>query len=277
MTTVIAYGGGVQSTALVVLAATGAIRADVALFCNVGDDSEHPATITYVRDVATPWAHEHGFTVETLHKRKRDGTPAETLLERLMRPESRSLPIPVRMPDTGAPGTRSCTADYKIQVIGRWLRERGHGKTLGPADVMIGISTDEIQRAGRGRDEKWERRVYPLLDLGLSRTDCKNVIRDAGLAVPPKSACYFCPFHRPATWREMRRDEPDLFAKSQQLEDTLNERRDLLGKDRVYLTRFGRRLSDAIPEAQPALFDVTDLDNPTDIGEDGCDEGVCFV
>ena len=48
---VISYGGGVQSTAMVVLAVQGRIDADVALFSNVGDDSEHPATLEYVRNV----------------------------------------------------------------------------------------------------------------------------------------------------------------------------------------------------------------------------------
>jgi hypothetical protein len=53
---------------------------------------------------------------------------------------------------------------------------------------------------------------------------------------------------------EMARDEPELFAKAQLLEDTLNERRDELGKDRVYLTRFGKRLTEAVGVAQTPLF-----------------------
>jgi len=74
----ISYGGGVQSTALLVLAAQRKIDFTVALFCNVGDDSEHPATLDYVREVATPWAAEHGITVHELHRVKRDGS-RETL------------------------------------------------------------------------------------------------------------------------------------------------------------------------------------------------------
>ena len=77
-----------------------------------GDDSEHPATLTYVRDVFTPWAAERGLRVEELHRIPVRGVAAgevETLWGRLMRPGSRSLPIPVRM-SNGAPGTRSCTA-----------------------------------------------------------------------------------------------------------------------------------------------------------------------
>ena len=267
----ISYGGGVQSSAMIVLAVQGHIDADVGLFANVGDDSEHPATLAYVRDVMVPWATGHKFPIHELRKVNVRGAHVgeETLWNRLMRPESRSLPIPIRM-SNGAPGTRSCTADYKIGVIGSWLRK--HGATAAdPAIVNIGISTDEIERAGRGRDASYERRTYPLLDLGLSRNDCMNIIAAADLPVPGKSACFFCPFHRPATWAEMRRDEPELFARAQLLEDTLNVRRDMHGKDHVWLTRFNKRLSDAIGVAQD------ELDFSSDIGATGCDEGVCFT
>jgi hypothetical protein len=69
----------------------------------------------------------------------------------------------------------------------------------------------------------------------------------------------------------MRRDEPELFEKSQELEDTLNERRQTLGKDEVWLTRFNARLSDAITEAQTPLF----TDGAFNDGQ--CDEGYCWT
>lgn len=264
---VISYGGGVQSTALLVMAATHQIDpVDAVLFANVGDDSEHPATLAYVRDVAKPWAQSRGLTVELLDRRRRDGT-VETLWGRLMRDGSRSLPIPVRM-SNGAPGRRSCTADFKIAVIGKWLR--AHGATAdNPADVLIGISWDEIERLGNKRVAAYERVQYPLVDQRLTREHCKRIIEAAGLPVPPKSSCFFCPFHRPSVWAAMRRDEPALFEKSARLEDTLNARRQMLGKDSVYLTRFARPLVDAIAEADPLL----DFGGP---GET-CDEGYCFT
>ena len=156
---VISYGGGVQSTAMVIMAAThdpefetacgGPI--DAALFSNVGDDSEHPATLDYVRNVIQPWAAQH---------------------------------------DLPAPG---------------------------------------------------------------------------------KSSCYFCPFHRPSTWAEMRRDEPDLFWKSVEIETMLNERRKKLEKDNVWFTRFNKPLDEAIGEAQ------TQLPGLESIEESGCDTGHCFT
>jgi hypothetical protein len=268
MLRVISYGGGVQSTALCVLAAQGKIgKVDAALFSNVGTDSEHPATVTYVRQVMVPWAAAHGLDVHELHRVRRDGTP-ETLMQNLTRPESRSIPIPVRM-ENGAPGTRQCTDVFKIKVVRRWLRDNGVTKKQ-PATVLVGFSTDEMQRVNNRRLSPYEIPEHPLLNLGLNREACKGVIRDAGLPIPGKSACYFCPFHRPAEWSRLRRDEPELFRKSVDLERFLNERRDTLGKDHVYLTRFSKPLDDAIAETPPELpFD--------EIGSQSCDEGYCWT
>jgi hypothetical protein len=267
----ISYGGGVQSTAMIVLAVTGKLPHgpwDVALFSNVGDDSEHPATLEYVRNVMQPWAAERGFPVHELHRIKRDGS-IETLWGRLMKPNSRSLPIPIRMPDTGAPGKRSCTFDFKITVVGKWLKAHGASKD-NPATVAIGISTDEIQRVSNKRVEPYESPVYPLIDLGLSRSDCMRVIESAGLPIPHKSSCFFCPFHRPLMWSEMARDEPELFAKACELESTLIERRKTLERDPVYLTRFGKPLADAIKPAQEMLpMFSPDIET--------CDEGYCWT
>ena len=267
---VVSYGGGVQSTALLALAAAARIPHRTFLFSNVGDDSEHPGTIAFVRDHAIPFAERHGIALHVLHRTRRDGT-RETLLGRLTKAGSRSIPIPVRMSNTGAPGTRSCTMDFKLRVIAKWLKAHGASPSA-PAHVAIGFSTDEAHRMS-GKVRAFEIVEYPLLDLLLSRDDCKQIIRDAGLPVPPKSSCYFCPFHRPSMWQQMRKHEPDLFAKSIALEDLLNERRDLLGKDHVYLTRFGKPLREAIvDDGQIDMFPILAAPDT-----DTCDSGACWT
>jgi hypothetical protein len=266
----VSYGGGVQSTALLVLAAQRRIDFPLFLMANVGDDSEDPRTLAYVRDVAAPYANDHGIELALLNRAKRDKS-VETLWGRLMREGSRSLPIPVRM-SNGAPGIRSCTADFKIAVIGKELKRRGASHDT-PATVGIGISVDEIHRANNRRVERYERIVYPLIGVGeetglrLNRLDCERVIRENGLPVPPKSSCFFCPFHRPTEWADLARTRPDLFEKSCQLEDTLNDRRAALGKDSVYLTRFGVPLREAIDTGQELL----------PLAETGCDGGWCMT
>jgi hypothetical protein len=348
------YGGGHQSTALLVLAAREVIPTRTFLFCNVGDDSEHPGTLEYVREVAAPYAAFHGLDLQTLTRRRRDGRE-ETLMGRLLNPlpckrcsgtglvngpaddeeptgdpeaealaasdvrpcpecggagerESRSLPIPVRM-SNGAPGNRSCTADFKIRVVGRWLK--AHGATEDhPATVSIGISLDEIHRAHTRTKDAWERVVYPLVGVGIDtglamrRDDCdrtiaaeplppevatqvKQAVADgrlttpsvvrqleqtgyAQMPIPPKSSCYFCPFHKPTAWADLARESPELFAKSCELEDTLNRRRTMLGKDPVFLTRFAIPLREAIDTDQPLLPGMDEADG-------ACDSGYCWT
>lgn len=262
---VFSFGGGWQSTAALVLAARGDLDFTTFAFANVGDDSEHPDTLTYIRDHAIPFAATHGLALHVLHRVTRDGT-AETLYGRLTREGSRSVPIPVRM-SNGAPGNRNCTADFKIKVIGNWVKARGATRD-NPATVGVGISVDEIHRANARRAEPHEHIVYPLLDLRLRRSDCPAIIRSAGLPIPPKSSCWFCPFHRIEAWAEMRRTRPDLFERACQLEDLLNRRRETLGKDHVYLTRYGTPLHKVVPDAQVLPF--------TD-DESGCDSGWCFT
>ena len=311
---VISYGGGVQSTALMVLAARRVINFRTLLMANVGDDSEHPETLRFVREVAAPYAAEHGLGLHLLDRVRRDGS-VETLWGRLMRDGSRSLPIPVRM-DNGAPGRRSCTADFKIRVLGKWVKERGaHGgracdahafsaacQHLGKAPcrkapcrlhpdsactkcrqpnlatVAIGISADEIMRANNRRVEAHERIVYPLVGIGeetglrMARQDCVRLIQSEGLPVPRKSSCFFCPFHRPAAWVDLRRERPDLFERAAEMESTLNERRARLGKDRVWLTRFAAPLRDAIGEPE-ALLPFQGEDD----SRGQCDSGWCWT
>jgi PP-loop superfamily ATP-utilizing enzyme len=264
----ISYGGGVQSTALLVLAAQKRIDFRLFLFSNVGDDSENPRTLEYVKEYAEPYAEQHGIELVTLQRiMQRTGQP-RTLWEDLTREGSKSLKIPVRM-SNGAPGTRSCTATYKIEVIGRELKRRG-ATEANPAVIGIGISVDEIHRANNRKVEPHEVITYPLLDLGLRRVDCMRIIREAGLPVPPKSSCFFCPFHRPETWHDMRREQPAEFEKACQLEARLNRTRDELGKDHVYLTRFNRPLREAIP-------DGVDLLPIFDEADGACDSGWCMT
>lgn len=267
---------GVQSTALLVLAAQQRIEFSTFVMANVGDDSEMPATLRYVREIAAPFAAAHGIALHLIERRRRDGS-VETLYGRLMKDGSRSLPIPVRM-SNGASGSRSCTADFKIRVTGKWAKQHG-ATTARPAVVGIGISADEIHRANTRRAEAHERVVYPLIGIGedtglrLNRADCARVIQRAGLPVPPKSSCYFCPFHRLEVWDEMARSEPELFAKAADLEDTLNRRRDERGKDHVFLTRLGRPLR-LVASADQQTLPFADA---AEDERDQCDSGWCMT
>jgi hypothetical protein len=257
---IFSYGGGVQSTAALVLAAQKRIDYRVFLFANVGEDSEHPATLRYVRDIATPYAAAHGIELTEVVKRTRDGK-IQTLYQHATTIEH-SIYIPMRF-DTGLPGRRKCTTLWKVGPIDAEIKRRlswhKRDKTNPPvADLAIGISLDEIGRAKIGGDDTrpWLRLVYPLIDLRLDRQDCMNIIRSAGLPVPPKSSCYFCPFKSYADWRRLRDNDPELYDKAIALEAQLSARSARLGRDPLYLTQRGMPLDRAIGNlSQAQMFD----------------------
>lgn len=260
---VMSFGAGVQSTAVLVLSAQRKLPYRWFLFANVGEDSENPRTLAYLRRHAMPFAEAFGLRLREVHRRLRDGT-VETLVSRLQKTES-SISIPVRM-QNGAPGNRTCTADFKIKVIAKELKLAG--ATVGrPGIVGIGISTDEAHRANNRSTVPWEVTEYPLLDLRLSRRDCVRIILEAGLPEPPKSACWFCPFHRNSEWLRLKAEEPILFNEAVRLERFLNERRDRLGKDHVWLTRYGRPLDE--------VFKFDQIELPLEL--DNCESGYCMT
>lgn len=251
--------------AALILSARGEIDFPIHVFSNVGADSENPDTLVYVEDVIKPYAASHDIEFVVTERRTRDGKQ-ETLMGRLTKEGSRSLPIPIRM-DNGAPGTRSCTADFKIKVLSKFAKSRGATKEQ-PAITGLGISLDEWERMRTDSGEAYQKLEYPLIDLRMSRDQCAALIAREGLSVPPKSSCYFCPFHRPSTWMRMRLEQPELFEKSAQLEELLNERRAALGKDSVWLTRFAKPLREAIGHQSMMQFD--------DVA-DGCEAGYCMT
>ena len=233
--TIFSYGAGVQSTALMVLMAKGDVpKPDAFVFANVGNDSEKPETLEYLETYARPFATVHGIEiVEVQHEY--NGQP-ETLLEHIRRTK-RSIPIPAFMKN-GAPGNRTCTQDFKVKVVDKWIKAQG----ITHATIQLGFSIDEFRRTATKSTEylpvtkRYSKRfAWPLIDLKLTRLDCMNIIGNAGLPVPPSSLCWWCPFHPRGAWVDKKREKPAEFAACVALENEINEKRKSLGRDRVYL------------------------------------------
>lgn len=251
----ISYGGGVDSTALLVLAARGEIDAHFALFADVGR-AENPDTIRYLHEVAIPYGAAHGITVEVVRRQRRDGTRVD-LWDDAIKP-SRTIPVPMRM-SNGAPGNRTCTHLWKIKPIADALKRYG-ATTSAPAALMLGIGVDEYQRMTESRT-RWIRHEYPLIDRRIDRAGAEAVIWDAGLPVPPKSSCVWCPYKRRAQWEALRRDHPERFADAVQFERAINAKRAALGRDAVWLTDRAKPLDEAVTETgQTSMFDGATCD-----------------
>jgi hypothetical protein len=291
------FGGGVQSHAVLALQAMGQLLEpyDVFLFSNVGHDSENPDTLAYLNEYTIPFCEEFGIPFVELRRNIR-GRGETTLVEEIFY-QQRSIIIPAYFGQGGF-GNRNCTTDFKVRVIDRYIRDAGYTHGI----VGLGISTDEFTRARstnwhhyEGQDyeadpdlpqqttfegmeaepeaEKsrrnigfWKQREYPLLNMRVDRAACTGIIQQAGLPVPPKSSCFFCPFTRPQEWITLKEQHPALFEKAVEIEDAINEKRLHLAKDGMFLHRTKRPLREAVFEPEPPMFE-----------DDGCDSGHCFV
>lgn len=265
-THVFSCGGGVQSTACLVLAAKDLIPYRTFIFANVGDQAESPDTIRYVADVLKPYAEQSGIEWIDIQRTGKDGKKWD-LYDNLYEAQ-RSIPIPAFMPG-GMPGTRQCTERYKIKPIARWIKKNAPGCTLGK-----GISTDEPARAKPSRESDGYASAYPLIELGLDRKDCLRIAKEAGLPQPPKSSCWFCPFKTTDQWVTMRQERPEMFAKAIELEQHIQSIRLRIGRDPVYLSGIGGRkelnLDHAIPD-QLGLFPAWYEE------QDSCESGYCMT
>jgi hypothetical protein len=265
-------GNGTQSVTVMVLQALGKLTVpyDIFAFANVGKDSENPETLEYTEKYIKPFLADHGIAFWELQKKYKK--QLDTLVQALYR-DSRSIIIPARMSGSGALGNRNCTDDYKIEVIDRMIRSLHYIHAV----VGLGISTDEITRV---KDTDWhefygkrkigfvKKREYPLIDLRMNRQACKEIIASVGLPEPPKSSCYFCPFHKKGEWVEMKRDKPELFQKAVEIERQINRKRTEIGRDGLFLHPALVPLDQAVGN-QPRLFE--------DETEDVCDTGYCWT
>lgn len=270
---IFSYGGGVQSNAVLVLAAQQRVFYDAFVFANVGENAENPATLDYIENYAKPYAAQAGIPFYEVKKTNRKGEIVD-LYDYTMS-SARSIPIPVIMPSSGAFANRACTFDWKIAQIDKWAKSRGATRWI----TGLGISMDEITRMRSeqwqqmGKSERFKKRVeYPLIDLRFNRGMCQKIIQQAGLPLPPKSSCFFCPFKKRNEWIEMKREKPDLFAKAVALDEKLAERFKRLGRGRgagtCAIHQSGGRLAIAVAD-QPLLFPVDEME--------ACESGYCMI
>lgn len=121
---------------------------------------------------------------------------------------------------------RSCTADYKVKAIIDCIKENC-GIKRGQKDVTvtqwIGISWDELQRM-KDATHKFTQHRWPLIERRMTRAMCKKWMRDHGHPEPPRSACYYCPFHSDEEWRRLRDNDSEHFKKAVEFDKLLRQK-----------------------------------------------------
>ncbi len=204
---ILSFGGGVQSTAMIVMIKEGILeKPDIVIHSDTG--SEMPFTepiIGWAKDVCEEM--EIPFVIVKSER----GSLHEDYMKR------GTIPMI---------GIRSCTFNFKIIPLRRHIRSivgNGNGKILGRC--WLGITTDESRRKIES-DVKWLENSFPLLDqIPTSRQECFDYLKKYNLDVK-KSGCFCCPYQGVKGFKKLRRQYPDLFQICLDMEEEFQKRRD---------------------------------------------------
>ncbi|WP_405151049.1 hypothetical protein OG308_15720 [Nocardia salmonicida] len=189
-------------------------------------------------------------------------------------------------------GRRQCTSEYKIRPINRAVRillgahaprylRVPKGRV---AEQWIGFSTDEIGRVNDRPENRYTRKRYPLLELGMSRKACERYLRRTGWGHTVKSSCIGCPHHGNAHWRDMRDNHPTEWADAVAFDYAIRKGGDhgtpLMGQAFLHrsclpleIAPIDRVTRGEWKDRQLDLFDDYDLDEDGD--SDGCSPYGC--
>ena len=214
---VVAYGGGVDSTAMIVGLVERNVAIDAIVFADTG--SEKPETYSYL-DTMDRWLAQNN----------------QPLITRVTRPEWVNMKVPdLTLEDellslgtmpSWTFGRHSCSAKWKIDPQNNWTKQWGPAKAAWAAGLPViraigfDCSPQDTKRKDRtlAYDNDQFKAWMPLQDWGWDREACEAAITAAGLPVPVKSACYFCPS---AGWDEVEDladRHPELFATAIEIE-----------------------------------------------------------
>lgn len=191
---VVSYGGGINSTALVIFLINNKFPLDYVVFADTGD--EMPETYEYLNHMEN-FCTKHNIPFQIVRVRKKDSLSDRCLRRRV---------IPSQM-------WRWCTRDMKVIPIHAFYRSlKSH------IFQYMGIDYGEVHRM---KDPKvdYVTNVYPLIDYKIGRDGCIDIIKKANMPIPVKSGCFFCPFNNLQRWQEVYEKHPDLYKFAMKIEE----------------------------------------------------------
>lgn len=180
---------------------------------------EHPDNRRFLRDVAE-WC---GITIEEFTN---PAYPAASAVDVWNRRKAMSFPH-------GAP----CTVHLKKEARQKWEAVNR------PDWHVLGFTSEERARHDRFILTERENVIPILIDAGMSKADCADMIRAAGIRLPaiydhglPNANCIGCvKATSPTYWNLIRREFPDVFAARAEQSRRLGARLVRVDNERIFL------------------------------------------
>lgn len=215
---IVSYGAGVNSTAMLCGFSERGIVPDAILFADTG--GEKPATYQFL-DVMDKWLEDHGMP-KLIRLKYKPSRASSRKWESLYHECTGSGTLP-----SLAYGWHKCSAKWKVEPQMKWLAQWEYGQQAIKDGTLvqkaIGFRVGEERRRKDHIQDPGTVKVYPLLEWGWDQKGCREAIMRAGLPMPPKSSCFFCPASTRADVAKLSIEEPELFAKAVKMERIARE------------------------------------------------------
>jgi hypothetical protein len=206
---VASYGGGTNSTAELIECVKRKEKVDLILFADTG--GERPETYKYVQ-MFSDWLVNHGMPGIIVVKKTDKNGQILTLEQNCL--QQKALP-------SLAYGFKTCSQKFKIQpqekFINNWQPAVDTWKSGNKITRLVGYDAGEERRVKIYEDKKYNNR-YPLIEWDIDRDKCAQIILDAGLELPGKSSCFFCPSTKKKELLKMRKEHPELLERAFEME-----------------------------------------------------------
>ena len=201
---IVSFGAGVNSTAMLIGLHERGERPDAILFADTG--GEKPETYKHIDNVRN-WLADVGFPELTIVRyRSRHGTLEQECLN------NETLP-------GKAFGFSGCSVKWKRQPMDKWIIDN-YRDWIGMCVKivrLIGIHAGEVRRGRIPDDDNFTYR-YPLREWWWYQHECEAAHARAGIPLPVKSACFFCPAMKKPEVLDLAKRHPDLFERAVEIE-----------------------------------------------------------
>lgn len=207
---VVSFGGGVNSTAMLVGMVERGEKCDLILFADTGDEKPH--TYEHILEFSK-WLVANGMPEIITIK----GDQPQMVKDGSLSAECWRLGnLPAK-----AYGGSGCSMKWKIEPQEKFMRKYlAKHQLTGPYMKLVGYDADEPERADRASkivNNAFTKR-FPLVEWGWGRDDCVDAIGRAGLKQPGKSACWHCPSTKKWEILELKRTYPRLLDRALEME-----------------------------------------------------------
>lgn len=227
-------GFGVQSVGMAIMSGMDLFpRPDMYCYSALPDGKRTKEYIDYI----TPKLHSLGVDVQIL-------TPKDLYQHILNWPiADRVSMLPVWFMGSDGkrqPLNRQCTGDFKIDIVASAIRERLGLARLKRNTVRVwqGISIDEIKRTKKKSFAlypesfrvnhlpyigQYANITYPQFTWESYSRDkiIDKIFKANGIITPPKSSCFFCPFHDIEEWFDLFSNDPQGWELACVLDDSI--------------------------------------------------------